>query len=135
MTSTLQGKVKKFEITDLLRGYNDFDKVGNFYRDLRTSLGQPVFTSPRNLVIINNSHRSYGYTFQLFRGDIDLVSIELFSHWTGYSHEYSMQPSLDQPTTHFFGLDVTLSEEEGRIIGEIMNLNKKYPFQQKENFE
>ncbi len=115
-----------YTVDDIMRGYNDWDKLNNVYKDLRDVLGEPVFESNGNLVLVSGSHRKAGYGWEIYDIEQNLVLLEYLNNWEGYAHEPYNMP---RPSTGGFTMTIglTLRKTDKKLERRIERIFNKYP--------
>lgn len=120
-------KTKTYQIDDILKGYNDSDKLTNLYSDLRNDiiLQEPIWKSDKDMVTIINSQRNSHYGWELYEVNNSLLMLEYFGRWQGYAHESRYAPSVKEASLH--AIRLTINNSNAQLEEGIEKIISKYP--------
>ena len=127
-------KVIVIKVDDILRGYNDHNKLPKIYSRIRKEVlkSKPIQTSPRGLVVIEDSFRRGSYECEIYNVDWSDVVIEARGSWNGYapiSQQTKIKLGPNQKNHFYFWsrLKITLHNKAQKHKKSIENIIADFP--------
>ena len=122
-------KPKVYDIDNVLRGYNDFNKLANIYLDLRRKVlqSEPVQRlSTSTITITWPNWRGGRYGWELYKQNNSVVMLEMFMGGSGYK-DATNSPIIIDKESHLNGLRVTVHNSNPEIEDGIEAIISRYP--------
>jgi len=129
-------KPRVIEIDDILRGYNDFNKLTNIYLQLRERVftSEPMQLSRDPLINLKSPNwRGGSYGWELHQTGIGLCMLEYFCRSDGYSdaNQLPKRPGVSS----LVELRITIHNDDGSLRKTIDDVVSQFPREAPKNGE